>query len=84
MAVTTTTATDGIFRTAPAAAFPPSAPCVILVDVDGQPRWIIREDAPMADVVAELDRIATHLIRHGLWKPCDGGGDLVPPPPHVN
>jgi hypothetical protein len=74
-----TTMTDGVFRTAPASAFPPSAPPVIYVEADGRPRWVIREDADLADVVAELDRIGTHLVRHGLWAPQDGG-DRKPPP----
>lgn len=65
---TTATGTDGIFCTAPADAFPPGAPPVVHIEIDGQPRWIIRKGADLEEVVAELDRIGTHLVRHGIWR----------------
>lgn len=77
-----TTATDGIFRTIPAAAFPPSAPPVVLVQIDGNPRWLIRDDTPLDIAVAEIDRIASHLVRHGLWAPVPDT-DTKPPAPHL-
>jgi hypothetical protein len=76
-----TPATDGIFRTVPTAAFPPSAPPVVYADIDGRPRWLVREGTPLDVAVAEFDRIATHLVRHGIWQPADD--DTKPPAPHL-
>lgn len=79
---TTTTAatdTDGIFCTVPADAFPPGADPVAYVEIDGRPRVIICEDAPLPDVVASLDRIGTHLVRHGIWQLVDSGDPKSPP-----
>lgn len=74
-----TATTDGIFRTVPGSAFPPSGPPVAYVEIDGQPRWLIREGTPLEDAVAAMDRIATHLVRHGLWA-AQPDGDRKPPP----
>jgi hypothetical protein len=62
----------------PAEAFPPGPP-VVYFEAAGCPRWVIREDAPLSDVVAAMDRIATHLVRHGIWTMRDDG-DTKPPP----
>lgn len=70
--------TDGIFRLAPAAAFSPAGQSVVLVEVDGEPRFLVKEDAPLSDVVADLDLLATHLVRHGIWRRQDDGP--APPP----
>lgn len=76
---TATTATDRIFRTVPESVIPASGPPVIYVEIDGQPRWLIREGTSLEDALAEMDRIGTHLVRHGLWAAQDGG-DHTPPP----
>jgi len=79
----TATTMDGIFRTVPAAAFPPTVTePVAYIEVDGQPQWIIREGADLCDVVAELDRIASHLVRHGIWR-LAGDSDQKPPSPRL-
>lgn len=75
-------AADRIVRTIPADRFPADGPPVIFVDVDGQPLWLIREGADLADVVAELDIISTHLVRHGLWAP--QRDDEKPPSPRLS
>lgn len=72
-------ATDGVFRTVPASVFPSAAPPVVYVETEGHPHWLIREGADLEDVVAELDRIGTHLVRHGLWTSQDDD-DHKPPP----
>lgn len=82
MESTGTPATDGIFRTVPAAAFPPSASPVVYADIDGHPRWLVRDDTPLDVAVAEIDRIASHLVRHGLWMPAPDA-DAKPPAPRL-
>jgi hypothetical protein len=58
---------DSIFITVPAADMPPGRPAVYL-EVGDQPRWLIREGEASPELVAELNQLATHLIRHGLWE----------------
>jgi hypothetical protein len=41
---------------------------VAYVEVDGRPQWLIREGTNLDEAVAELDRIASHLVRHGIWR----------------
>lgn len=77
-----TTTTDGIFRIVPAETFPPGAKPVAYLEIDGRPRWVVREGADLPEVVAELDTIATHLVRHGIWQMTDGGD--FGSPPHRN
>jgi hypothetical protein len=60
--------TDGIFRLVPEHAMAPDQP-VVLIDDNGRPTYLIRENTPLPVVVAELDRLATHVVRHGLWIP---------------
>ena len=82
MESTTTTTTDGIFRIVPADAFPPGSAPVIYVETDARPRLLIREGADLPDVVAELDILATHLVRHGIWQLTEDG-DAKPPSRHL-
>jgi hypothetical protein len=59
---------DPIFQIVPEADMPPGH-TVLHLDVDGQPRWLIREGTPLPEIVAELNQLATHIVRHGLWRP---------------
>jgi hypothetical protein len=68
MESTDTTATDGVFRIVPAAMFPTTAEPVAYVEVDGRPQWLIREGTNLDEAVDALDRIASHLVRHGIWR----------------
>lgn len=70
---------DQIFQLAPADTMPPG-PDVILMEIDGQPRWLVREGADLPAVVEELNRIGTHVVRHGLWVAQDCGVQKPPPP----
>lgn len=45
----------------------PPGHTVLHLDINGQPRWLIREGTPLPELVAELNRLSTHLVRHGLW-----------------
>jgi hypothetical protein len=54
----------------------------VYADIDGQPRWLIRDDTPLAVAVAEIDRIASHLVRHGLWQPV-ADDNAKPPAPRL-
>jgi hypothetical protein len=58
---------DNIFTVVAAADMPPGHAAVYL-DVGDQPRWLIREGEASPELVAELNQLATHLIRHGLWE----------------
>lgn len=61
-------AADEIFRLVPEGSLPPGH-AVVLVESGGDVRYLIDESAPMTTVVAELNGLATHLVRHGLWVP---------------
>lgn len=63
----TAVAVDTIFQVVPGNALPPGPP-VVIIEIDGAPRWLIREGAPMPDVIDEMNRLGTHLVRHGLWE----------------
>lgn len=65
-------AADEIFRVVPAHEMP-SGPPVVILEIDGQPRYLICEGTPLPVVVAECNRLSTHLIRHGLWRPQQDG-----------
>ena len=71
--------TDRVFQTVPAALFPADAPPVVLLEIDGHPRWLVREGTPLDVVIADLDRIGTHLVRHGIWQP-QPDDEQKPPP----
>lgn len=58
---------DDVFRSVPKDALPDLP--VVLLEVDGQPRWLIREGEASPELIEELNRLTTHLIRHGLWNP---------------
>lgn len=67
---------DEIFRIVPGASMPPGQD-VVIVEIDGQPRWLIRDGVSLPDLVSELNQLSTHLVRHGLWVP--QRGDTEPP-----
>lgn len=68
---------DEIFRIVPEKDLPGDQ-AVVILEIDGQHRWLIREGALMNDIVAEMNHLATHLIRHGLWVP-QRGNEQAPP-----
>jgi hypothetical protein len=59
---------DNIFRTVPQDALPEGDP-VAYVETPSGPRILIREGTPLPEVIAHLNPIATHIVRHGLWRP---------------
>jgi hypothetical protein len=61
-------AVDDIFRTVPQDALPEANP-VAFIETPAGPRVLIREDTPLPAVIAALNPIALHLVRHGLWRP---------------
>lgn len=58
---------DDVFRSVPKDALPDLP--VVLLEVDGELRWLVREGEASPELIEELNRLATHLIRHGLWIP---------------
>jgi hypothetical protein len=58
---------DSIFIRVPAADMPPGQKAVF-IELGDQPRWLISEGEVSNELVAELNQLATHLIRHGLWE----------------
>ena len=69
-------AADDIFRLVPEGSLP-AGHAVVLVESSGAVRYLIDESAPMTTVIAELNGIATPVVRHGLWIPQPEG---TPPP----
>jgi hypothetical protein len=67
---------DEIYRIVPDADMPPGQN-VVLIEIDEQPRWLIRDGVPLPDLIAELNVVTTHLVRHGLWVP--QRDDTLPP-----
>lgn len=61
-------AADEIFRVVPQ-GYLPAGRRVVAVCGDHSIAYLIEEDTPLTDVVAELNRLATHVVRHGLWIP---------------
>lgn len=68
---------DDIYRLAPHEAMP-AGKKVVCIEGDGKICYIIDETAPLVSVLAELNGIAGHLVRHGIWIQRPGGD--VPPP----
>lgn len=65
------------FLLVPGSALPAGRNVVVLEIEESDLRVLICETAPLADVCAELNLYAEHLIRHGLWGPQRGG--ITPP-----
>lgn len=61
-------AADEIFRIVPRGTLPPGRP-VVVVEGDHALCYLITEGTPLPEAVAEMNQLATHLIRHGLWRP---------------
>lgn len=59
---------DDIFRIVPAGTLPPGHDVIHIDRIGRQPIWLIREDAPLPAVIAEINRITAHLIGNGIWR----------------
>lgn len=70
---------DRIFMKVPAADMPPGRR-VVFVELGDEPRWLIREGEASDELIAELNQITTHLVRHGLWEKHREQGKQ---PPHM-
>lgn len=68
---------DEFFRVVPQEEMPLGPPVAIL-EIDGEPLWLLREGTPLPDLVRELNFLTTHLVSNGLWKP-QRGDDAAPP-----
>lgn len=72
---------DDVVRSVPKDALPDLP--VVLLEVDGKPRWLIREGEASPELIAELNRLATHIVRHGLWVKQRERGNRVPQMRHA-
>ncbi|NUP52319.1 MAG: hypothetical protein HOW97_34110 [Catenulispora sp.] len=61
-------AVEDIFRIVAEGILPPGQP-VVLIEGDDLHRYLITEGTPLPVVIDELNRLVTHLRRHGLWEP---------------
>lgn len=59
------------FRAVPKDALPPGRTAAI-VEIDGHLNWLIREDEASPALLADLNVLAEHIVRHGLWTPQRG------------
>jgi hypothetical protein len=71
------TVADEIFRIVPADDMPPGHDVIHIDRVGQSPIWLIRHNAPLPVVIAEINRITTHLIQHGIWR--EQRDDVAPP-----
>lgn len=61
-------AADDIYQLVPRGTLP-HGEGVMMISGEETVAFLIEEDTPLTDVVAKLNKLGTHIVRHGLWIP---------------